>query len=987
MLAVPRTTRTLAAAILLLAPLACSDSASDAYQSIGGDEQTLASPSSPTSAATEDGPPLGLSSDSLITIGLSHYDQGEYEAARTYLAEAVARAQGEGGTPARARALTWLGLAAWRQGDFPSARRLGEEALSIKLEAGLDDQLFRSYNALGLLAWYESRLADAIRLYELAREAAEAVGDEEGAGKAANNIGLILVEFGDFAGAREGFERMLRAGRALGDFVTEAKALTNLGMLDVLVGSPRRAIPRLEEAIRLYRQAGYPTGEENALAQLATAYRELGEPGRAHAMLDSAIALAQAQGLRPEEAADVEVLAELYRAAGDHRRALELYAQAAEINQEVGLSLEAGADLRNQALIFAELGDLEAAGVAAGEALRLDREVGSRFEELLDHLALAEIAYLQGRPGDVARHLRDSHALVRALDSRTARVELALSEGRIADAGLDAPAALMALAGAAEDLSMGDFATEWEAASLRARAYLRLGQLDSAAVAGEWAVTLIERVRGRFSSGPLRTAYAASRIETYADLVEILLRAGRYEDALSIADAARGSGLYAQLAVSSQDLGPGAAGTATATSAARGEVLLRQIDLLVAATDSLEALEPDERDAATAEELRARLGRARREYESHLVRVAEASPEKAALLGGRRVSATDIRAALAPGEVLLEYLVTPERLVIFAVTSDDVRTAESPITAENLASRVRLAAGLVKNPTGTSASVDVLGSLYELLIEPAVRTAPVSYADRLIVVPHGVLSYVPFAALRDRSSGRYVAEDHAVVHLPSASSLVALRNKGRDSQSLEPAESAHAFAPFPDRFPATLTEARAIAREVGGVTVTIGDEATEPRVRQALAVDGFVHLASHGVMNAQSPMFSRIELARGENGDSAEDGRLEVHEVLDLTIRSPLVFLSGCETGLGAAWSTGFDQGEDYATLDRAFLLAGADAVIATLWRVEDEGAAAFASRFYKELRGARAPEAVASAQRAMIGDRRYASPFYWAAYRLSGGL
>jgi CHAT domain-containing protein len=131
-------------------------------------------------------------------------------------------------------------------------------------------------------------------------------------------------------------------------------------------------------------------------------------------------------------------------------------------------------------------------------------------------------------------------------------------------------------------------------------------------------------------------------------------------------------------------------------------------------------------------------------------------------------------------------------------------------------------------------------------------------------------------------------------------------------------------------------------------------------------------------------MFSRIELASGENGTGSDDGRLEVHEVLALRIRSSLVFLSGCETGLGAAWSTGFAEGEDYATLDRAFLSAGVSAVIATLWRIEDEGAATFASRFYEELEAASPAEALARAQRRMLGDRRYEAPFYWAGYRLS---
>jgi len=146
-----------------------------------------------------------------------------------------------------------------------------------------------------------------------------------------------------------------------------------------------------------------------------------------------------------------------------------------------------------------------------------------------------------------------------------------------------------------------------------------------------------------------------------------------------------------------------------------------------------------------------------------------------------------------------------------------------------------------------------------------------------------------------------------------------------------------------------------------------------------------VHVASHGVLNSINPLFSRIELARRSDRPE-DDGRLEVHELLDLSVRSPLVYLSGCETGLGLAWSTDFARGEDYTTLAQSFLYAGARNVVATLWRIEDDGAAAFAQRFYRHLRQLSASEALAATQREMRGDPKYGAPYYWAAYFLTGG-
>jgi CHAT domain-containing protein len=175
-----------------------------------------------------------------------------------------------------------------------------------------------------------------------------------------------------------------------------------------------------------------------------------------------------------------------------------------------------------------------------------------------------------------------------------------------------------------------------------------------------------------------------------------------------------------------------------------------------------------------------------------------------------------------------------------------------------------------------------------------------------------------------------------------------------------------------------------VGRTMSGAVIRSGRSATEARLREALSEGGIVHVATHGIMNVRNPMFSRIELAPGAPIPQ-DDGRLEVHELLELRIRAPLVFLSGCETGVGAAWSTQFARGEDYATLAQAFLYAGARGVMATLWRIPDDGAAAFAEEFYARLVSQPPAEALAAAQRNLLHRSTYSAPYYWAGYQLSG--
>jgi CHAT domain-containing protein len=248
---------------------------------------------------------------------------------------------------------------------------------------------------------------------------------------------------------------------------------------------------------------------------------------------------------------------------------------------------------------------------------------------------------------------------------------------------------------------------------------------------------------------------------------------------------------------------------------------------------------------------------------------------------------------------------------------------------------------------------------------------------RLIVVPHGVLTYLPFSALRT-ADGRYLIERYVLVHQPSVSFGAS------GSPEIGPGVKVVALAPLPRQLPASALEARAVARVRRGALVLTGRSAGEPALRQALRSGDAVHVASHGVLNGMNPLFSRIELAPGRSGTPADDGRLEVHEVLDLGIESPLVFLSGCETGLGPGGSRRYAPGEDYTTLAASFLTAGAGQVVATLWMIPDTGAAVFAERFYRELVGSGVAESLAAAQRALLADPRYRHPYYWAGYRLA---
>ena len=940
------------------------------------------------SVAARNSPPTRDPGVGLVSVGESTYWAGNYDSARTLWRGALRRVRAAGDKTSEARIITWLGLASWRKGDYKDARQQGESALALKLRLHLDADLFKSYNALGLLAWNEGRLTDAAALFDTAMATARAHGDREGVGKASGNLGLVYGELGEFAKAAQGFAVMRRVGNELKDARIEGNALDNEAMLQIKLGEPASAIPTLLEARRLYHTIDYGNGEQNALGQLGTAYAALGDQPAAFAALDSALALSRTQGLRQEEASNLELIAELYRDDGDIPRALRFYGDAQAIEKKLGLSIQGAANLRNTAEIDASLGKLDVANGLAVDALQMHRTAKARTEEFHDRLFLAELSQAANHPQSVAEHLGAAERLVDQLRWRRARVELALTRARIADSAHKPRATLIALRSADRDLARSGVGLEWEAFALRARADARIGSLDSAIITGRRAVAAVERIRSSIGSGILRSSYLSNRESPYLDLVDALLRGGRIEEALEVSDEMRGRALGEHITAIETDTSK--RGSSPVQALAERETILRRIDALVRRFDELDAESAADRDSMagiTAKGVSEKLADAREQYETLVIRGEQLGGGSLSLLGGTKVVASDVRAALRPAEALLEYLVTPTRVIVFVVTPSGVRVAQTPLGAEDLSTRVRVALGLLGKPaSSSSAARGVMQELHAALFSQAIRSALPEGTRRLIVVPHSVLSYLPFAALLEAATGRYLVEDYDVLRLPSASALPTLRKGKMEGAAVGRAfGSADVLAPFPTQLPGTLREAQAATRSIRGAQMYLGQRADEPTLRAALGREGLVHVATHGVMNGRNPMFSRIELSRGTSGGSANDGRLEVHEVLRLRVRSPLVFLSGCGTGAGMAGSTHWARGEDYATLAQAFLYAGTRDVIATLWQIADDGAANFAGRFYTDLRTSSPADALARTQREMIRDSRFSAPYYWAPYVISG--
>jgi CHAT domain-containing protein len=152
----------------------------------------------------------------------------------------------------------------------------------------------------------------------------------------------------------------------------------------------------------------------------------------------------------------------------------------------------------------------------------------------------------------------------------------------------------------------------------------------------------------------------------------------------------------------------------------------------------------------------------------------------------------------------------------------------------------------------------------------------------------------------------------------------------------------------------------------------LGPEATEDRATALVKGPRFVHFACHALLDRRAPL---------ESGLALTDGLLQAWEVFErIRLDADLVTLSGCETGLGADAA-----GEGLLGLTRAFQLAGARSVLASLWNVSDRSTSRLMARFYGELRnGVPRDEALRRAQLELLHGE-FRAPFHWAAFALFG--
>jgi CHAT domain-containing protein/tetratricopeptide (TPR) repeat protein len=811
--------------------------------------------------------------------------------------------------------------------------------------------------------------------------------------------------------AIEKFGQAINLWQALDEPYETAVALYGRCLAHRMLGENEEAITDCGVSAETMRALGDNYGEAVARTGRAWAYIYLGEVGKASADFDESLKIRRRIGDRQGETLDLLGIGWTHVLRENYARALDYFQQSLRV--------------------------LDAAGDPRGRHVRLE--------------ALGEVYRRSNRPAQAIEYLTQALRLVRGSGSDPGGEAETLTGigwcrytlGQL-DQAQEAFAAALPIRRAVGDRT-------GEAATLLGLAHVEgaRGNLSDARRDVDAALDIIESLRARVASQPLRLSFFAIAQDYYEFYVDLLMRMHRLNPdrgfaaaALEVSERARARVLLDLLNEVGIDVRQGL----PADLLEREQSLRSRLNYAANYQRQLLSETYTAAQAAAAakdvEELAAALG----EVEAHIRHV---SPRYAELLQPQPLKAAQIQSEVADGEtLLLEYSLGRERSFLWAVSADGINAYELPGRQEIerasmrvwelLTARNRTVAGETSDQrrarfeAADAQYEEAAARLSRLLLTPA---AGQLRAKRLVVVASGVLQLIPFGALPQPQPGGYqpLVLSHEFVTLPSASTLLLLR---RESRRREPPKKLLAILADPvfsrgdERFAETAargpagTPARPAGagggrNDVAGYAPPVvydgQPDGAPPRLfRTRWEAEQIAALAPPGEVVESLDFGANRETAVGPVVGGSRIVHFATHAILDDEhpelsgillsmlepdgrptdgfLRAHDIFnlkLSADLVVLSACrTAAGKDvKGEGMMGLTRGFMYAGTPRVLGSLWATEDKATSELMVRFYRNLlrRAMRPPAALQAAQVEMLRDRRWQSPYFWAGFTLSG--
>jgi tetratricopeptide (TPR) repeat protein len=885
--------------------------------------------------------------------------------------------------------------------------------------------------------------SEANRLYESSARAMQSEGHRTQAAILQKQQVYVLAHMGRYAEA-------LRVARSARRVFTNGDQ-TQLAQLETNVGNVYYLLDRYPKALRHYDRAREILSTEGGREMLAfvdfsraNIFTETDRPDEALTLLEGAAIAWDRAGRKLLNAQARFHIAYLQFLRGNYNTALAGYYQARDRLNELGSTqLVAWCNLEI-AEILLSLNSFDEAAENAASARSQFRELGMPYESARSAVVHALAGMGMGELVDAQRALaaardlfaRDRNTTFTAfVDSYLA--DLALRRGEWAEAArcaelslrvfsrqklatrsaysrlLAARAAYQAgnqtralrLAKSALAAVKSHFAASvvYQCHHLIARVHRGRGKKHAALDSFRKAVETVEEMRGGIAADEFKASFVRDKMEVYEDAIAACLDEGgegRVEEAFRLVESSKSRALADLLAryLRSAPARKTRAGAKDLEEQTRARLLKLIEDLnWYSSQAGIEEDKGGQRRAGVADRYRMKVARCERQIGQLFRRLEATGSAFAEIQRMQGAAARDLCKVLEPGETAIEYFTTGDEISAFVATPDRIRVERgiaSKSDVERLLGALRFQ--LEKFNYGPGFADEHFEQLNRATNQYLIQLNQMSFApleeyiegDKLIVMPHGALHYVPFQALLDRRG--YLIDRFEISYAPSATVLKLCRLRAREMRKTRSGARTNgashlrllssngrsddirmvALGAGDSETPSISVEVNALRRIFPNAVTLMGEEATRGNFLKFAPGARFLHLASHGHFRRDNPMFSFLQLA---------DSALNFYSLLDLKLDAEMVTLSACHTGVNMVF-----PGDELHGLMRGFLYAGTPSLVASLWAANDASTADFMSTMYSRIREGDTKRAALRAAQLAVKDA-YGHPYYWAPFVLMG--
>lgn len=335
----------------------------------------------------------------------------------------------------------------------------------------------------------------------------------------------------------------------------------------------------------------------------------------------------------------------------------------------------------------------------------------------------------------------------------------------------------------------------------------------------------------------------------------------------------------------------------------------------------------------------------------------------------RTAPSLDALQRAASGISVVVFLVTDDSVLAWVTNPRETRFHRLPHKPRELFAEIGgLLRAIVRNDADWKSRS---AALHKKLWAPLLPNVP--SGERVCIVPHGFLHYLPFQALHD--GAQFALERNELFYAPSGTALAELR-AAPDAPAANGIVLADPLLSSDPASPFRTTETAKLREIYPAAKVLLQKNATLDAFIAALPGIDRIHVSSHGYFNSDLPSRSGLVFSKGDGTEI-----LTAERIATLDLRGcNLVVLSACVSSVGA-----LAGGDEVTGVTRAFQTAGAANVIGSLWPVENAATTNLMTAFYTNLKAKPGDPtaALCAAQRAAI--RQGITPARWAAFEING--